>query len=122
MIGIDLTEPIRAQWARAQERLKQLQADHAEEWNFVDRLNTRGIGPAAQNLVAPLYWVLDARDEGVSYQEIGVKLKRLGELTPEIEGMGLKRADAALDRIERAKSDAKKSHKAALRVANNDDA
>ena len=122
MIGFDLTEPIPAQWARAQERLKQLQADHAEEWNFVDRLNTKESARRRKTLWPRYIRVLDARDEGVSYQEIGAKLKRLEELTAEIEGMGLKQADAALDRIERAKSDAKKWHKAALRVANNDDA
>ena len=41
MIGIDLTEPIPAQLARARVLLEQLQMNHAEEWNFGDRLKAK---------------------------------------------------------------------------------
>ena len=121
MIGIDLTEPIPAQLARARVLLEQLQMNHAEEWNFGDRLKAKKSARRHKTLWPRYLRVLDARDEGVRYQEIGIHLKGLEESSPESEGLGPRQADAVLDRIERAKSDAKKWHKAALRVANSDE-
>jgi hypothetical protein len=65
----------------------------------------------------PLYIrVLDARNEGATYEEIGRTLTSTGESFDE---MSQTSADAALNALERAKSDAKKWHVAALLVANN---
>jgi hypothetical protein len=64
--------------------------------------------------------VLDARDEGVYYHKIGVELKGLAKSDLEMKAMSQEQADAYLSQIERAKSDAKKWHQAALRVANSD--
>jgi hypothetical protein len=121
LIGIDLTEPLPAQFARARQRLEQLQMNHAEEWNFGDRLKAKEAARRRKTLWPRHLRVLDARDEGVSYQEIGIHLNGLEVSSSEWEGLGPRQADAVLDRIARAKSDAKKWHRAALRVAISDD-
>ena len=66
----------------------------------------------------PLYLrVLDGRDAGASYEVIGRKLKGIDD--GDISKMSRQDADKVVSQLEHARTDAKKWHKAALKVANN---
>jgi hypothetical protein len=121
LIEFDLMEPGRPQFERAHARFERLQADYVEKQNYSDRLEAKLRGRRRKDMWPRYLRVLDARHEGVSYQEIGIEVNRLTERSLEIEGMDQKQADAHLSQLERAKSDAKKWHKAALRVANSEE-
>jgi len=118
LIQFDLMEPGRPQFERARARFERLQADYVKKQNYSDRLEAKLRGRRRKHMWPRHLRVLDARDEGVSYEKIGIELNRLAERSLEIERMGRKQADAHISQLERAKSDAKKWHKAALRVAN----
>jgi len=110
-------EPGGPQFERANARFEQFQRDYAKKLNSSDRLKTK-LGTRRRNDKWPRYLrVLDAFDEGVTYEEIGKELKGLAKAGLEIEGMSQKQLDAYLNQTERAKSDAYKWHQAALRVA-----
>ena len=113
-------EPGGPQFERARARFERLQADYAKQRNYSDRLEAKLRGRRRKEMWPRYLRVLDARDEGVSYPEIGIELNRLAETSSDIEGMGQKQADARLNQLERAKSDAYKWHTAALRVATRD--
>ena len=119
-IEFDLMEPGGPQFDRARARFESLQREYAQKFNFSDQLEAK-LRARQRALLWPRYLrVLDARDEGVNYHEIGVELKGLAKSDLEIEVMSQKQADEYLSQIDRAKSDAYKWHQAALRVANSD--
>jgi hypothetical protein len=121
LIEFDLVEPGLPQFERARAGFERLQADYVKKQNYSNRLAMKSQSRRRKDMWPRYLRVLDARDECVSYEEIGIELKRLAERSLEIEGMGQKQADAHLSQLERAKSDAKKWHKAALRVANKEE-
>jgi len=113
-------EPGGPQFDRARARFERLQRDYTEKYNFSAQLEAK-LRARQRTLLWPRYLrVLDARAEGVNYQEIGVELRGLAKSVLELEAMSQKEADAYLSQIERAKSDAYKWHQAALRVPNSD--
>jgi len=80
-------EPGGPQFERANARFEQFQRDYAKKLNSSDRLKTK-LGTRRRNDKWPRYLrVLDAFDEGVTYEEIGKELKGLAKAGLEIEGM-----------------------------------
>jgi hypothetical protein len=115
MIQFDLTEPIDKQLHRASNRLRQIQSDFADEIGFAAKLKQKAARRQRKDMW-PLYLrVLDARNQDVAYETIGRTLRKLES---NVDKMSRADADATLNNIERAKSDAKKWHVAALKVAN----
>jgi hypothetical protein len=116
-VHFDLTEPLGNQLDRAKKRLQKVQEDFLKEAGFTDRLKRKSARRRRKDMW-PLYLrVLDARDAGVGYEVIGRKLKGIDD--NDISKMAQQDADKALSQMDRARVDAKKWHKAALRVANN---
>jgi hypothetical protein len=113
-------EPGGPQFDRARARFERLQRDYAQNFNFSDQLEAK-LRARQRRDVWPRYLrVLDAKDEGVNYHEIGIELNGLVKSDLEVDAMSQKEADEYFSKIERAKSDAYKWHQAALRVANSD--
>jgi len=74
LIEFDLMEPGRPQFERARARFERLQADYVKKQNYSDRLEAKLRGRRRKDMWPRYLRVLDARDEGVSYEEIGIEL------------------------------------------------
>jgi hypothetical protein len=116
VVHFDLTAPIDKQLDRASGLLAQLQANFAGEIGLAARLKEKKSRRRRKDLWPRYLQVLDARNEGQSYGNIGLALNKLEAKST--ENLPQEKADALLSWIERAKSDAKKWCDAALRVAN----
>jgi hypothetical protein len=97
-IHFDLTVPLNPQVARARTRLEQLQIAFAEENDFVDKLRINTSRRARRTLWPFYLRVLDARNEGMTFEQIGLTLGRYEDR-------------------DQAKKDAHKWHEAGSRIA-----
>lgn len=99
-VDFDLTLPLAPQIARAEKLLRQLQDHHGQTAGFLDAVKTEERG-RPRNSKWPLYLrVIDARNAGVTFDEIGRTIRT---------------HDA---RFEDIKVLAKQWHVAAMKVAN----
>jgi hypothetical protein len=119
-IEFDLMEPGGPQFDRARARFELLQREYAQKFNFSDQMEAKLRARQRRSLWRRYLRVLDAKDEGVNYHEIGIELNGLVKSDLEVDAMSQKEADEYFSKIESAKSDAYKWHQAALRVANSD--
>lgn len=119
VVHFDLAEPLDIQLERAKKRLEQVQKTFLEEvgLGLPDRLKQKSARRQRKDMW-PLYLrVLDGRDAGASYKVIGRTLKGIDD--GDISKMSRQDADKVVSQLEHARTDAKKWHKAALKVANN---
>jgi hypothetical protein len=96
--SLRLNSPVKSQVARARTRLEQLQIAFAEENDFVDKLRINTSRRARRTLWPFYLRVLDARNEGMTFEQIGLTLGRYEDR-------------------DQAKKDAHKWHEAGSRIA-----
>jgi hypothetical protein len=118
-VHFDLTQPLSEQLERARKLLEQIQRSFAEECDFASMLKQKASSRKRKKEWPRYLRVLDARNEGVSYNIIGQTIKGLRP-DAATKKMTVQEADRYHDQLENARPDAKHWHTAAIRVANNE--
>lgn len=114
-VKFNLNEPLDQQFGRAATLLKELQERYLQEIGTAEQVRVKAARRKRKNIWPQYLRVLDARDSGTSYEEIGKSLRGIDDCG--IAQMAQPAADRLLAMVDRARADAKKWHDAAVRIA-----